>query len=82
VSAHVEADRDRCVGAGNCVLTLPAVFDQDDQGLVTVDAPEQPDTAAGLLRRAEQLCPAGAITVRVSPAAAARPGPAPAPPPG
>lgn len=64
MSVHVDADRDLCVGAGNCVLTLPAVFDQDEQGLVTVGDPEQPDTAASLLRRAALLCPAGAITVR------------------
>src|SRR3712207_8110404 len=33
VSAHVRADRDVCIGAGNCVMTLAAVFDQDDEGL-------------------------------------------------
>ena len=37
---HITADRERCVGAGQCVLAAPAVFDQDDDGLVaplTVD---------------------------------------------
>jgi len=63
VSPHVEADRGRCVGAGNCVVTLPAVFDQDDdEGLVVVLDPRPPAEAAGLLERAVQLCPAGAIS--------------------
>ena len=63
MSPHVEADRDRCVGAGNCVLTLPAVFDQDDdEGLVVVLDPRPPAETAHLLERAVQLCPAGAIS--------------------
>lgn len=56
-------DRDRCVGAGNCVLTLPQVFDQDDEeGLVVVLDPAPPPEVAGLLARAVQLCPSGAIS--------------------
>jgi len=61
VSARIEADRDRCVGAGNCVLTLPAVFDQDDDGLVVVRDPQPPPQAADLVARAVQLCPSGAL---------------------
>jgi ferredoxin len=63
VSAHIDADRDLCVGAGNCVLTLPTIFDQDDEGLVTVDDPDPPDADPALLHRAAQLCPSGAITI-------------------
>jgi ferredoxin len=64
VSPHVEADRGRCVGAGNCVLTLPAVFDQDDdEGLVVILDPEPPADDAELVARAVQLCPSGAISV-------------------
>ena len=63
MSPRPHVDRDRCVGAGNCVLTLPAVFDQDDdEGLVVVLDPDPPPEAAGLLARAVQLCPAGAIS--------------------
>jgi ferredoxin len=63
VSPRVLADRDRCVGAGNCVLTLPAVFDQDDdEGLVVVLDPEPPAETTELLDRAVQLCPSGAIS--------------------
>ncbi|RSM70922.1 ferredoxin [Actinoplanes sp. ATCC 53533] len=64
VSPHVRVDRDRCVGAGNCVLTLPAVFDQDeDEGLVVILDPQPPADDAELVARAVQLCPSGAISV-------------------
>ena len=33
---RITADRDACVGSGQCVLTEPDVFDQDDDGLVTL----------------------------------------------
>jgi len=79
VSPRIEVDRDRCVGAGNCVLTLPAVFDQDeDEGLVVVLDPEPPADYAELVARAVQLCPSGALSVAVP----GRHGPAPAPPAG
>jgi ferredoxin len=58
---HIEVDRDVCIGAGNCVLTAPDVFDQDEDGLVKLIDPTPPDTAAALLERAERLCPSGAI---------------------
>jgi len=32
----VVADRDICIGAGMCVMTTDAVFDQDDEGIVVV----------------------------------------------
>lgn len=55
-------DRDRCVGAGMCVLTAPGVFDQDDEDgrvlLRTAEPPADPTAA----RLAAGLCPAGAIT--------------------
>jgi len=87
VSPHVRVDRDRCVGAGNCVLTLPAVFDQDeDEGLVVVLDPDPPAADAELVARAVLLCPSGAISVAgeapLTPEAPGRPGPAPAPPAG
>jgi ferredoxin len=37
---RINADRDVCIGSGNCVLTAPGVFDQDDDGLVEVVDPE------------------------------------------
>ncbi|MEV8503775.1 ferredoxin [Actinoplanes sp. NPDC051475] len=64
MSARVRADRDVCIGAGNCVLTLPQVFDQDDdEGLVVVTDPDAGGQPDELLRRAVLMCPSGAITV-------------------
>ncbi|MEU7060490.1 ferredoxin [Streptomyces sp. NPDC046197] len=60
---HITADRDRCVGAGQCVLAAPAVFDQDDDGLV---APLTVDPAEGdqpTVRQAVNLCPSLAIWI-------------------
>ncbi|OON79631.1 ferredoxin [Streptomyces tsukubensis] len=64
---RVSADRDVCVGAGLCALTAPAVFDQDDDGLVTVltPAPEEQDRPAAL--EAGGLCPSGAVRVAEEP---------------
>nr|WP_175607833.1 ferredoxin [Peterkaempfera bronchialis] len=65
----VTIDRDRCCGSGQCVLTVPAVFDQsEDDGLVLLrrDQPEpalHPD-----VRLAAALCPAGVIAVHDEPA--------------
>ncbi|WP_410658907.1 ferredoxin [Amycolatopsis sp. lyj-112] len=54
----LEVDRERCVGAGNCVLTAPEVFDQDEEDgrvrLLDAEPAEAGD--------AVQLCPAAAIT--------------------
>jgi ferredoxin len=60
---QVKVDRDVCIGAGNCVLTLPKVFDQDEEGLVALLEPEPPDGDAELVGRAVRLCPSGAISI-------------------
>ncbi|EIV92402.1 ferredoxin [Frankia sp. QA3] len=61
---RIVAERDRCIGAGNCVMTAPEVFDQGEDGLVAplVDeadpvAPASVDAA----RRAVARCPATAL---------------------
>jgi len=58
---HVEGDREVCVGAGMCVLTAPEVFDQDDEGIVTVLLPEPPADEEDAVRQAATLCPSGAV---------------------
>jgi ferredoxin len=59
----IAADRDVCIGAGLCVGTSEAVFDQDDGGLVLVLV-EEPDGADGdAAREAVSLCPSGALRV-------------------
>jgi ferredoxin len=60
---RIKADRGVCVGAGQCVLTEPAVFDQGDDGLVVLldEAPE--GAQADAARTAVDLCPSGALSL-------------------
>jgi ferredoxin len=59
---RVSADRDVCIGSGNCVLTAPAVFDQDDEeGLVVLLKAEVAPEDAGAAREAVARCPSGAL---------------------
>ena len=59
---RVAADRDVCIGSGNCVLTAPTVFDQDeDEGLVVVlDSDVEPRDVDDV-REAVAHCPSGAL---------------------
>ncbi|HZN84280.1 MAG TPA: (4Fe-4S)-binding protein [Mycobacterium sp.] len=56
----VFADRDVCIGAGMCVMTA-AMFDQDEDGIVMVDAEEVPAEEQRRVRNAISLCPSGAL---------------------
>ncbi|MBV8931566.1 MAG: ferredoxin [Kutzneria sp.] len=60
---RINVDRDRCVGAGQCVLAAARVFDQDDDGLVTVLTLDPPAEEADAVREAVHLCPSGAISL-------------------
>ncbi|WP_424215237.1 ferredoxin [Streptomyces sp. BI20] len=59
---------DRCIGAGQCALTAPAVFTQDDDGfgalLPDPVSGDGPRAAGPLVREAARACPVSAITVR------------------
>jgi ferredoxin len=60
---RIKADTGVCVGSGQCVLTEPAVFDQDDDGVVTLLV-ERPDgDTAERAREAVSLCPSGALSI-------------------
>jgi ferredoxin len=60
----VLADRDVCIGAGMCVMTAEAVFDQDDDALVVVLTDEIPDTEQQRVGNAVRLCPSGALSLQ------------------
>jgi ferredoxin len=61
----VEADRDRCIGAGQCVLSAPDLFDQDeDDGLVLLLEPSPPPAQQEAARAAVAACPAAVISLR------------------
>jgi ferredoxin len=57
----VIADRDVCIGAGMCVTTAAATFDQDEDGIVVVDAEEVLAEEQQRVRTAVSLCPSGAL---------------------
>lgn len=60
----IHADRDVCIGAGMCTLTISSVFDQDeDEGLVVVLEPEPAPEHYAAVRRAVQACPSGALSI-------------------
>ncbi|RDI49189.1 ferredoxin [Nocardia mexicana] len=58
----ITVDRQRCIGAGMCLLTAPAAFDQDedDGPVVLLDAEPSPGLH-GPVREAVENCPAAAI---------------------
>ena len=58
---RVEADRDACISAGNCVMTAGEVFDQDDDGIVEVLVPEVSAEDEAKVDQAVKLCPASAL---------------------
>ncbi|WP_329578161.1 ferredoxin [Kitasatospora sp. NBC_01250] len=61
---HVTVDQDRCCSSGQCVLTAPEVFDQNEQdGLVRLLQDRPALALLPALRTAAALCPGGAITV-------------------
>jgi ferredoxin len=60
---RIRADRDVCIGAGQCVLTEPAVFDQDDEGLVTLLVESPDGSAEKATRTAVHICPSGALSL-------------------
>jgi ferredoxin len=60
---RIEADRDTCISAGNCVMSAPEVFDQDDDGIVVLLADPVPEGEHDHAREAVKLCPASALRV-------------------
>ncbi len=59
----VAVDEDLCIGAGQCVLVAPQIFDQDDRGLVILLDATPPPALHEAARKAAKLCPARAITI-------------------
>ncbi|MCB5165379.1 ferredoxin [Streptomyces bambusae] len=60
---RVEVDRDRCIGAGQCALTAPTLFTQDDDGLSEPLPRASHPPRHPLLHEAARACPVTAITV-------------------
>ncbi len=60
---RIIADRDICIGAGNCVFAAPEVFDQANDGLVHVLDPSPAADLEPSVRDAVVRCPSGAISL-------------------
>jgi len=57
-------DQEKCVSAGQCVLSAPDVFDQrDEDGTVVLLAENPADELADDVREAATICPARAIAL-------------------
>lgn len=61
---RIVADTGRCVGAGQCVLTEPEVFDQDEtEGTVVLRTEQVSDDNLGRVREAVHICPSQALSL-------------------
>jgi len=60
----VSVDTGLCASSGNCAMTAPAVFTQDDQeGTVILLQPHPGLEEKANVEQAEELCPVSAIRV-------------------
>ncbi|WP_433789250.1 ferredoxin [Actinoplanes sp. CA-252034] len=61
---QIAVDEEKCIGAGQCVMAAPHVFDQRDEDGVVVVLDSSPDEGGQTAARAAAAgCPVAAITV-------------------
>jgi ferredoxin len=61
---RVVTSPETCVGCGQCALSVPEVFDQDQElGTVVLLVPEPADDLHYRVGEAARNCPVGAISV-------------------
>ena len=63
IGIGIDIDKGRCIGAGQCALTAPEVFTQDDDGFSELLEGREDGAGSPLVREAARACPVGAITV-------------------
>ena len=61
---EIDLDTDRCIGAARCVRFAPALFTQDDDGVVALLADRVPAEEEHRLAEAVLACPVQAIRRR------------------
>jgi ferredoxin len=60
---RISIGKDICIGSGQCALTAPGVFTQDEDGISEL-LPEREDGAGDpLAKEAARACPVQAITL-------------------
>jgi len=66
-TVRIDADRERCIGAGMCALTAPDVFDQDDDdGRVVLRTHRPRPDDLNAVQQALMLCPSGALSLHAA----------------
>ncbi|MFD6182821.1 ferredoxin [Streptomyces goshikiensis] len=60
---RISIDTGVCIGAGQCALTAPEVFTQDDDGFSELVAGREDGAGSALVREAARACPVSAISV-------------------
>ncbi|AOP48939.1 ferredoxin [Streptomyces lydicus] len=60
---RITIDSNVCIGAGQCALTAPGVFTQDDDGFGALLPGREDGAGDPLVREAARACPVQAITV-------------------
>ena len=63
MTLDITIDKDVCIGAGQCVLTAPGVFAQDDDGFSGLLPARADGTVDPMAREAARACPVRAITI-------------------
>ena len=58
---RVVVDLSKCCGAGQCVLLVPKVFDQREDGIVILLDEAPPKELHAAVREAASVCPTAAI---------------------
>jgi ferredoxin len=61
---RIRIDRSKCIGGGNCVVSAPNIFSQDDNdGLVILLSEHPPKGDEEAVRQAEAQCPGRVISI-------------------
>ncbi|MCX4791210.1 MULTISPECIES: ferredoxin [unclassified Streptomyces] len=60
---RISIDRDVCIGAGQCALTAPEVFTQDDDGFSELLPGHEEGADDPMVKEAARVCPVQAITL-------------------
>ena len=56
-------NKERCIGCGACVASVPEVFDFDDDGLTKTIVDNIPEEKVEETKNAADMCPGSAITI-------------------
>lgn len=59
----IKIDMERCIGAGQCQLTAPHVFGDDEEGFSTLLPGAESHASEASVRDAADACPVRAITL-------------------